>query len=218
MEHPAPGRYRRFDGALCELICVARHSDTGEELAVYRALDGGRAAASAQACPLAWWMGETESGGRRVRRFAPLDGEAEACCPPEEAPELERAKEILSRVFGYSDFRPGQAEVINACLSGRDVLGVMPTGAGKSLCYQIPALALDGVTLVVSPLISLMKDQVGALRQLGVNAAFINSSLVSIPSGTGRPLFLRRSANSVIWGTPNRYSLSLSTCTLLFSS
>ncbi len=177
MEHPAPGRYRRFDGALCELICVARHSDTGEELAVYRALDGGLAEAGAQACPLAWWMGETESDGRRVRRFAPLDGEAEVCCPPEEAPALERAKEILSRVFGYSDFRPGQAEVINACLSGRDVLGVMPTGAGKSLCYQIPALALNGVTLVVSPLISLMKDQVGALRQLGVSAAFINSSL-----------------------------------------
>ena len=80
-------------------------------------------------------------------------------------------------MFGYSDFRPGQAEVISACLSGRDVLGVMPTGAGKSLCYQIPALALGGVTLVVSPLISLMKDQVGALRQLGVSAAFINSSL-----------------------------------------
>jgi ATP-dependent DNA helicase RecQ len=84
---------------------------------------------------------------------------------------------ILKKYFGYSQFRPGQEEVINAILEGRDVLAVMPTGAGKSLCYQIPALLLKGLTLVVSPLISLMKDQVNALQDAGVPAAFLNSSL-----------------------------------------
>ena len=91
--------------------------------------------------------------------------------------ELDRARQALSDVFGYDAFRPGQESVIAAILSGRDVLAVMPTGAGKSLCYQIPALVLPGITLVVSPLISLMQDQVGALLQNGVRAAYINSSL-----------------------------------------
>ncbi|WP_418666771.1 RecQ family ATP-dependent DNA helicase [Allofournierella sp.] len=83
----------------------------------------------------------------------------------------------LQSVFGYSSFRPGQEEVVDALLAGRDVLAVMPTGAGKSICYQLPALLLPGVTVVVSPLISLMKDQVQALVQMGVRAAYINSSL-----------------------------------------
>ena len=91
--------------------------------------------------------------------------------------ELDRARQVLSDVFGYDTFRPGQESVIAAILAGRDVMAVMPTGAGKSLCYQIPALVLPGITLVVSPLISLMQDQVGALLQNGVRAAYINSSL-----------------------------------------
>ena len=86
-------------------------------------------------------------------------------------------KEALKAVFGYDSFRPGQEAVINAILKGRDILAVMPTGAGKSLCYQVPAMLLSGITLVISPLISLMQDQVKALNEAGVNAAFINSSL-----------------------------------------
>lgn len=85
--------------------------------------------------------------------------------------------ELLYRYYGYTAFRDGQEELIDAQLSGRDVFGIMPTGGGKSLCYQIPALMLEGITLVVSPLISLMKDQVSALKTMGVPAAYVNSSL-----------------------------------------
>lgn len=86
-------------------------------------------------------------------------------------------QEILKTYFGYQDFRPGQERLIDAILRGQDVLGIMPTGAGKSICYQVPALMLPGITLVISPLISLMKDQVQSLNQAGVHAAYINSSL-----------------------------------------
>jgi len=83
----------------------------------------------------------------------------------------------LKQYFGHSEFRPGQEPLVDALLSGRDVLGVMPTGAGKSVCYQLPALLLPGITLVISPLISLMKDQVASLTQAGIGAAYINSTL-----------------------------------------
>ena len=85
--------------------------------------------------------------------------------------------EILKRYFGYDSFRTGQEALVDALLGGRNVLGIMPTGAGKSLCYQIPALMMSGITLVISPLISLMKDQVNALVQQGVSAAYLNRSL-----------------------------------------
>ncbi|MEW6270454.1 MAG: ATP-dependent DNA helicase RecQ, partial [Thermodesulfobacteriota bacterium] len=98
--------------------------------------------------------------------------------PPPVAGDLSpRAREVLSQVFGYESFRPGQEEVVAAVLAGRDCIAVMPTGAGKSLTYQLPARVLGGTTLVVSPLIALMKDQVDALAARGVRATYLNSSL-----------------------------------------
>ena len=90
---------------------------------------------------------------------------------------LALARAALDRHFGYPDFRPAQRRVVTSVLAGRDVLGVLPTGAGKSVCFQIPALLRSGVTVVVSPLISLMQDQVDAARRRGIPASFINSSL-----------------------------------------
>lgn len=90
---------------------------------------------------------------------------------------MQKAKTLLKQYFGHESFRKGQKEIISELLDGRDVLGVMPTGAGKSMCYQIPALMADGVTIVVSPLISLMNDQVSALVQAGIRGAYYNSSL-----------------------------------------
>ena len=97
---------------------------------------------------------------------------------PEKLPESDTATplEVLSKVFGYNKFRDGQEAVINAVVDGRDALVLLPTGGGKSLCYQIPALVREGVAVVVSPLISLMQDQVEQLREAGVSAAYINST------------------------------------------
>ncbi|GIN69461.1 MULTISPECIES: DNA helicase RecQ [Bacillus] len=92
---------------------------------------------------------------------------------------LEKAESLLQRYFGYPSLRPGQREAIQSVLEGRDTACIMPTGGGKSICYQIPALMFEGTTLVISPLISLMKDQVDALNQLGIEASYINSSLDS---------------------------------------
>jgi ATP-dependent DNA helicase RecQ len=83
---------------------------------------------------------------------------------------------ILKEVFGYSDFRHNQQQIIENVLAGNDSVVLMPTGGGKSLCYQVPALCLDGVAIVVSPLIALMKDQVDSVRINGINAAFLNST------------------------------------------
>jgi len=89
----------------------------------------------------------------------------------------EKPEKVLKTVFGYDSFRPLQKEIITTILNGRDALGVMPTGGGKSICYQLPALIFPGTTLVVSPLISLMHDQVASLQASGIHALFLNSTL-----------------------------------------
>lgn len=90
---------------------------------------------------------------------------------------LNKARQVLQKFYGYEDFRPGQKKVVESLLNRKDTVAIMPTGAGKSICFQIPALLFEGVTLVISPLISLMKDQVDSLRQLGIAAVYINSSV-----------------------------------------
>ncbi|SHJ54456.1 ATP-dependent DNA helicase RecQ [Anaerocolumna jejuensis DSM 15929] len=101
-----------------------------------------------------------------------------------------QAADTLKKYFGYDSFRNGQEELVYSILEGRDALGIMPTGAGKSICYQVPGIIMEGITLVISPLISLMKDQVSALNEAGIHAAFINSSLsarqVSLALGYAR--------------------------------
>ncbi|MES9896418.1 MAG: RecQ family ATP-dependent DNA helicase, partial [Candidatus Thiodiazotropha endolucinida] len=92
-------------------------------------------------------------------------------------PGLEHAREVLRHTFGYSDFRPPQDRIISHFIDGGDAIVLMPTGGGKSLCYQIPAIVREGTGIIISPLIALMQDQVNSLRQYGVRAAFLNSAL-----------------------------------------
>src|SRR3982751_6146486 len=92
-----------------------------------------------------------------------------------QTPDISPIRRVLKDVFGFEDFRPGQEAAMTTLLAGRDVLAVMPTGAGKSLCYQVPALVMGGLTVVVSPLIALMEDQVAGLRLDGVVAEAIHS-------------------------------------------
>ncbi len=111
--------------------------------------------------------------------------------------------EILKRYFGYDTFREAQEVLIDSILEGKDTFGIMPTGAGKSLCYQIPALLMGGITLVISPLISLMKDQVGSLNQAGIHAAYLNSSLT--PGQFHKALeFARQGRYPIIYVAPER--------------
>lgn len=119
------------------------------------------------------------------------------------APTLEDARRALKECFGYADFRPGQKSVIEALMAGRDALAVMPTGAGKSLCYQIPSIVLPGVAIVVSPLVSLMGDQVRALVQAGVHAAYLNSTLA--PAAQGRVIERVRAGEfDILYVAPER--------------
>ncbi len=117
---------------------------------------------------------------------------------------LKNAKEVLSRYFGYGDFREGQEKVIESILSGRDTVVVMPTGAGKSLCYQLPALCLEGVAIVVSPLISLMKDQVDDLLERNIPATFINSSISPVEMGR-RMGEIREGKFKLVYIAPERF-------------
>lgn len=111
--------------------------------------------------------------------------------------------EILKKYFGYDTFRDAQEALIDSILEGKDTLGIMPTGAGKSLCYQIPALMMEGITLVISPLISLMKDQVGSLNQAGIHAAYLNSSL-TVNQYYKALAFARQGRYPIIYVAPER--------------
>jgi ATP-dependent DNA helicase RecQ len=122
-------------------------------------------------------------------------------------PSLSDAITTLRQHFGFDDFREGQREVVGSILEGKDAVVVMPTGSGKSLCYQLPAMILDGVTLVVSPLIALMKDQVDALQARGLPATFINSSLPE-PEQRARIESLRRRAHKLVYIAPERFRSS----------
>jgi ATP-dependent DNA helicase RecQ len=116
---------------------------------------------------------------------------------------MDAARAILRSVFGFASFRPLQQEIVEAILAGRDVLVLMPTGGGKSLCYQLPALLLEGLTVVVSPLIALMKDQVDRLRAMGVAATFINSSLDGAEIGR-RQAAVARGEIKLVYVAPER--------------
>ena len=130
-------------------------------------------------------------------------------------PQTPDIHHLLKTHFGYDSFRPNQLEIIQHVLSGKDTLAIMPTGGGKSLCYQLPALAQQGVAIVISPLIALMKDQVDALKGNGVSAAFYNSSqdqqtqqniLESLMAGTLKLLYV---APESIWGITNYLEKSI---------
>ncbi|WP_046225485.1 DNA helicase RecQ [Paenibacillus dauci] len=123
-----------------------------------------------------------------------------------QAPAMQQAQELLQKYFGYEDFREGQRKIVSSLLERHDTLGIMPTGGGKSICYQIPALVHEGVTLVISPLISLMKDQVDALTAAGVPAAYINSTL-SGKEVNDRIRAARRGDLKLLYVAPERLEL-----------
>src|SRR5262245_50267126 len=124
------------------------------------------------------------------------------------APAIHDAREALRRHFGFREFLDGQEAVISAVLSGQDVMIVMPTGGGKSLCYQLPAMVMDGVTVVVSPLIALMKDQVDALQARDIPATLINSTL-SLDEQKDRIAALRRGEFKLVYVAPERFRSGL---------
>lgn len=116
---------------------------------------------------------------------------------------IEKAREYLQQYFGYESFRTGQEQIIEQVLEGINTAGIMPTGGGKSICYQIPALLLPGVTLVISPLISLMKDQVDALEQNGIDATFLNSS-ISSTEASNRMRDIKQGRYKLVYAAPER--------------
>ena len=122
------------------------------------------------------------------------------------SPLIDQARSVLRERFGHAEFRPGQERAVESVLTGHDTLVILPTGGGKSLCYQVPAMMLDGLTVVLSPLISLMKDQVDAMEQQGIPAAFINSSLSSSQIGD-RLARAQRGELKLLYVAPERFDL-----------
>ena len=123
-----------------------------------------------------------------------------------EAAVVADSRRILKATFGHSGFRENQEGIVDAILAGRDVMAVLPTGAGKSLCYQLPATCLTGTCLVVSPLIALMKDQVDKLRRLGVRAAYLNSALDPRQQVTVMAR-MQQGAYDIVYVAPERFAL-----------
>ena len=142
----------------------------------------------------------------RLRLLGGAIGRPPAAPPSTASPSA--ARQMLREVFGHGAFRPGQEEIVTAVLAGRDCLGVMPTGAGKSLTYQIPARILGGTTLVISPLVALMKDQVDAMGLLGLRAAFLNSTL-SAEERRERVRALRRGELELLYAAPEGLEASV---------
>ena len=122
-------------------------------------------------------------------------------------PYFDQALELLRRFYGYRSFRPAQEPIINSLLSGKDTVAIMPTGAGKSICFQIPAMIFPGLTLVISPLISLMKDQVDALAEQGVPATYINSTL-SLTESDARLNAIAAGQYKLVYVAPERLDTS----------
>jgi ATP-dependent DNA helicase RecQ len=121
-------------------------------------------------------------------------------------PTFEEARALLRARFGFQEFRPGQERAVTSVLSGRDTLVVLPTGGGKSICYQVPAMVLPGLTVVVSPLISLMKDQVDALTNRGIPATFVNSTLTSGEVSERMSRVMRREVK-MLYVAPERFDV-----------
>jgi ATP-dependent DNA helicase RecQ len=188
-------------------------SVAGEVAALEAALEaGGPAARGAvrerlEALRARWREAPLLFDGATVARLRALARalEAPAAAP---AATLDEARAVLAGVFGHAAFRPGQQAVVEAVLSGRDCVGVMPTGAGKSLTYQLPARLLGGLTLVVSPLIALMKDQVDAMARAGLRATFLNSSLAP-EERRARVAALRRGEVELLYAAPEGLEASV---------
>ena len=182
MNEPKKGIYRHYKGNRYELLDVAVHSETLEPMVVYRQLYGD---CKLWVRPLSMWSEQVEYEGQNVLRFQPEEDSLKEEISFAESDDMKKTfseeavpkYRVLRQYYGYDRFRDGQEEVVDSILSGRDTLAVMPTGAGKSICYQVPALVQDGVAIIISPLISLMKDQVQTLVQSGIPAAYLNSSL-----------------------------------------
>jgi ATP-dependent DNA helicase RecQ len=191
-----------------------------EVLAVARALDAGAAGCGEAAVRLARLRDHYRAepalfDAATVDRLRALAGELRAAeartvrpAGPRPAVTIEDARRLLRQTFGHQAFRPGQERIVEAALAGRDCLGVMPTGAGKSLTYQLPARLLGGTTLVVSPLIALMKDQVDAMGRAGLRATFLNSTL-SPEERRERVAALRRGDLELVYAAPEGLEASV---------
>ena len=183
-----PGIYVSQTGERYELLDVARRVGKKAKMVIFRQLDRDDGYYVADTDE--WQQGLLDGGGGRIQlrpdpsmQHGDADAEPLVSDPDPKASDevsdasLDGITAVLKRYYGYETFREGQRDVIDAVLAGRDVLCVMPTGGGKSICYQLPALIMDGLTVVISPLISLMQDQVRGLVENGIAAAYINSSL-----------------------------------------